>query len=129
MIEHEDNLIFDLLSQLLALALHDGIFAATIKDVAHIYTVPIPPHRKGIHLKIKKEKLDIPIFREPEHTPEGYRTSDDQPLKSRTWSRNIKRIGVRNGQELNLTQKVLRRGGINAINSKVTFCMDPRLYN
>lgn len=76
-------------------------------------------HRKGIHLKIKKEKLDIPIFREPEHTPESYRTSDNQPLKSRTWGRNIKRIGVRNGQEQSLTQKVLQYGGINAINSKV----------
>ncbi|KAE8139909.1 hypothetical protein BDV38DRAFT_269677 [Aspergillus pseudotamarii] len=116
-IEHEDNLIFDLLSQLLALALHDDIFAATIKDVSHIYTAPIPDHRKGIQLKIKRETLDIPVFREPEHTPEGYRTSDLRPLKSRTWSRIIKRIGVRSGQRHNLTQKVLRRGGRNAINN------------
>lgn len=103
-----------------------AFFLLLLKMWRHIYTVPIPPHRKGIHLKIKKEKLDIPIFREPEHTSEGYRTSDSQPLKSRTWGRNIKRIGVRNGQEQNLTQKVLRRGGINAINSKVVSCMDIR---
>ncbi|KAL4891317.1 hypothetical protein BDV59DRAFT_66820 [Aspergillus ambiguus] len=116
-IEHEDNPIFDLLSQLLSLAIHDDIFVATIKDESHIYTAPIPSHRKGIQLKIKREKLDIPIFREPEDTPEGYRTSDEQPLKSRTWSRYIKRIGVLNGQKHNLTQKVFRRGGINAINN------------
>ena len=90
MVEHEDNPIFDLLSQLLSLAIDDGIFVVTIKDEADIYTVPIPSHRRGIQMKIKKEKLDIPIFREPEHTAEGYRTSDTQPLKSRTWSRIIK---------------------------------------
>lgn len=117
MIEHEENLIFDLLSQLMALAFHDKIFVAMIKDIANIYTVPIPPHRKGIQLKVRREKLDIPVFREPRNTSQGYRTSDSEPLKSTTWSRNIKRIGVQAGQEQNLTQKVLRRGGINAINS------------
>ncbi|CAK47957.1 hypothetical protein M747DRAFT_243364 [Aspergillus niger ATCC 13496] len=116
-IKHEDNLIFDVLSQLLALAIHDDIFEATIQDVSHIYTVPIPDHRKGIQLKIKREKLNISVFREPERTPQDYRTSDSCPLKSKTWSRYVKRIGVRSGQEHNLTQKVFRRGAINAINN------------
>lgn len=71
-VEHEDNPIFDLLSQLLSLAIDDGIFVAMIKDKVDIYTVPIPSHRRGIQMKIKKEKLDIPIFCEPEHTAEGY---------------------------------------------------------
>ncbi|ODM15441.1 hypothetical protein SI65_09044 [Aspergillus cristatus] len=93
-IEHEDNPIFDLLSQLLSLAIDDGIFLATIKDEADIYTVPIPSHCRG------------------------YRTSNSQPLKSRTWSRIIKRIGIRAGQAQNLTQKVLRRGAIDAINNR-----------
>ncbi|KAE8386950.1 hypothetical protein BDV23DRAFT_196100 [Aspergillus alliaceus] len=117
-IEHEENLIFDLLSQLLALAWHDRIFAADHRDVEDIYTFPIPPHRRGMKLKVKSEYLDKPIFREPEHTSDGYRTSDSQPLKSQTWSRNLKRTGEKSGEEQNLTQKVLRRGGINAINNK-----------
>ncbi|PTU22249.1 hypothetical protein P175DRAFT_0490728 [Aspergillus ochraceoroseus IBT 24754] len=71
-IEHEENLIFDLLGQLMALAINDDIFVATMKDMADIYTVPIPAHRRGIQMKIKKDKLDILIFREPEHTAEGY---------------------------------------------------------
>lgn len=37
MVEHEDNPIFDLLSQLLSLAIDDGIFVATVKDEADIY--------------------------------------------------------------------------------------------
>jgi hypothetical protein len=118
-IEHEDNLIFDLLSQLLALALHDGIFAANIQDVKDIYTKRIPSHRRGLQLKIKSEWLDVPIFREPERTEEGYRTSSKIPLKAATSGRYLKRTGEQAGQERNLTQKYLRRGGINAINSRM----------
>lgn len=119
MIEHEDNLIFDLLSQLLSLAWHDGIFAPDIRDIEDIYTKQIPSHRRGMQLKIKREWLDVPIFREPERTDEGYRTSRSIPLKAATSGRYLKRTGEQSGQEKNLTQKVLRRGGINAINSKM----------
>jgi hypothetical protein len=62
MIEHEDNLLFDLLSQLLALAWDDGIFTTNFKDIEDIYTYPIPSHQWGMHLKIKREWLDILIF-------------------------------------------------------------------
>ncbi|KAL4801676.1 hypothetical protein BDV18DRAFT_167246 [Aspergillus unguis] len=117
-IEHEDNLHFDLLSQLLSLGIDDKIFEANIRDEADIYTVPIPGHRKGIQLKIKGKKLDLPIFREPELTDKGYRTSDKTPLKARTWARYIKRIGKKAGQKENLTQKEVRRGVINAINNQ-----------
>ncbi|KAF7139772.1 hypothetical protein CNMCM5793_008215 [Aspergillus hiratsukae] len=118
-IEHEDNLIFDLLSQLLSLALHDGIFAPDIRGIGDIYTKQIPSHRRGMQLKIRREWLDVPIFREPERTDEGYRTSRSIPLKAATSGRYLKRTGEQSGQEKNLTQKVLRRGGINAINSRI----------
>lgn len=111
--------MFDLLSQLLALALHDGIFAPDIQDVEDIYTKKIPPHRRGMQLKIKREWLDVPIFREPERTDEGYRTSSKIPMKAATEARYLKRNGEQSGQERNLTQKFLRRGGINAINSRM----------
>lgn len=109
--------MFDLLSQLLALGIDDDIFGPTIKDAADIYTVPIPDNRTALQLKIKREKLDLPIFREPEQTDEGYRTSGRVPLKARTWARYLKRIGKKAGQKENLTQKEVRRGAINAINS------------
>ncbi|KAH2953360.1 hypothetical protein KXW43_006711, partial [Aspergillus fumigatus] len=117
-IEHEDNLMFDLLSQLLALALHDDIFAPDIRGVEDIYTKKIPPHRRGMQLKIKRQWLDVPIFREPERTEEGYRTSKEKPMKAATEARYLKRNGEQSGQERNLTQKFLRRGGINAINNR-----------
>jgi hypothetical protein len=47
MIEHEDNLMFDLLSQLPALALHDDIFAPDIRGVEDIYTKKNPTSSKG----------------------------------------------------------------------------------
>jgi Protein of unknown function (DUF3435) len=70
-----------------------------------------------MQLKIKKGKLDIPIFREPERSAKEYRTLDDKSFKLRTWNRYVKRIGIKTGLEKNLTQKVLRRDIINAINS------------
>jgi hypothetical protein len=104
------------------MAMHDDIFDTDIfdadnKDIERIYQADIPYYKRGMQLKIKRDKLDMPIFREPERSAKGYRTSDDTPLKSSTWSRNVKRLGVKAGLEENLTQKVLRRGTINAINS------------
>jgi hypothetical protein len=99
------------------MAMHDDIFVADIKDIEQIYRAKIPYHKRGMQLKIKRDKLDLPIFREPERSEKGYRTSDDKPLKSRTWGRYVKRLGLKAGLEENLTQKVMRRGTINAINS------------
>jgi hypothetical protein len=117
-IEHEYNPLFDLLGQLLAMAIHDNVFVADVSDIEKIYRAKIPDHKRGMQLKIRRDKLDLPIFREPERSANGYRTSEDKPLKASTYSRNIKRLGVIGGLEENLTQKCLRRGTINAINSK-----------
>lgn len=116
-IEHEYNPLFDLLEQLLAMAMHDRIFVADIDDIERIYHAEIPYHKRGMQLKIKRERLDVLIFRQPERSEKGHRTSDKRPLKSRMWSRNVKRLELKAGLKENLTQKVLRRGAINAINS------------
>jgi hypothetical protein len=66
---HEENLvIFDLLSQLLALALHNDLFVFNIRDVADIYSAD--PTIGRVYPSEDQERvvgLDIPIFREPEH--------------------------------------------------------------
>jgi hypothetical protein len=117
-IEHEYNPLFDLLGQLLAMAIHDNVFVADVSDIEKIYRAKIPDHKRGMQLKIRRDKLDLPIFREPERSANEYRTSEDKPLKGSTYGRNIKRLGVIGGLEENLTQTFLRRGTINAINSK-----------
>jgi len=71
-----------------------------------------------MQLKIKKDKLDLSIFRQPERSVNGYRTSAVTPLKASTWSRYLRKLGEAAGFKRNLTQYAFRRGLINAINSK-----------
>jgi hypothetical protein len=104
------------------MAMHDNIFNIDIfnadnKDIERIYRAEIPYYKRGMQLKIKRDKLNMPIFRESKRSAKGYRTLDDKLFKVRTWSRNVKRLEVKAGLEENLTQKVLRRGIINAINN------------
>jgi hypothetical protein len=70
-----------------------------------------------MQLKIKKNKLNLPIFRELERSEKEYRISNDKPFKSRTWNRYVKRLKLKTELEEILTQKIIRRGIINAINS------------
>jgi Protein of unknown function (DUF3435) len=68
-------------------------FAAQFRGVKDIYQAIIPSHKAGMQLKIRKDKLDLPIFRQPERSVNGYRTSAKTPLKASTWSRYLKRLG------------------------------------
>lgn len=70
-----------------------------------------------MQLKIKKAKLDLSIFRQPERSVNGYRTSITIPLKASTWGRYLLKLGQAAGLKQNLTQYAFRRGLINAINS------------
>ncbi|OJD26669.1 hypothetical protein ACJ73_01952 [Blastomyces percursus] len=106
--------MFDLLGQLLAMAIKDGIFAADFKSLDDIYWHKIPEHRVGMQLKIKRKKLDIPLFREPEKTSTGWRTSI--PLKASTWSRILIYLGILAALAYSLTQYVFRRMVINVLN-------------
>lgn len=53
MIEQEDNLIYDLLSQLLSLVINDDIFVLVIKDKVDFYTAD-SIHWRGIQMKISE---------------------------------------------------------------------------
>jgi hypothetical protein len=89
------------------MAMHDDIFDTDIfntdnKNIERIYQADIPYYKRGMQLKIKRDKLNMPIFREPERSANGYQISDNKSLKARTWSRNVKRLGVKAGLEENL---------------------------
>jgi hypothetical protein len=69
------------------MAMHDNIFDTDIfdadnKDIERIYQAEIPYYKKDMQLKIKRDMLDLPIFRELKRSAKGYRTSNDKPLKS-----------------------------------------------
>ena len=69
------------------MALYDNIFDADFACLDDIYWHEIPAYKDGMELKVKGEKLDIPILQEPECTGTGYQTSDKIPLKVSTWAR------------------------------------------
>jgi hypothetical protein len=102
--------------------MHDNIFNIDIfnadnKNIEYIYRAEIPYHKKGMQLKIKKNILNLPIFRKPKRSAKGYRTLNNKSFKVRTWSRYIKRLKIKIRLKENLTQKILRRDTINAINN------------
>ncbi|EEH48737.2 uncharacterized protein PADG_04816 [Paracoccidioides brasiliensis Pb18] len=63
------------------MAIDDEIFAPEFEKLEDIYWYPISSYLGGMSLKIKAEMLDVPVFRQPERTGDGYRTSEETPLK------------------------------------------------
>lgn len=100
------------------MALYDRIFVAEFRNLDDIYWHEISADKGGMELKVKREKLDIPIFRQPERTDTGYRTSDTMPLKASTWARILREIGKLMGLLISLTQYYFRRTVINILNGQ-----------
>ncbi|QSS56097.1 hypothetical protein I7I53_04204 [Histoplasma capsulatum var. duboisii H88] len=117
-ISHNPEPLLDLLGHFLSIAIDDKIFTPEFEKLEDIYWYPIPSHLGGMNLKIKAEMLDVPVFRQPERTGSGYRTSERTPLKGSTWSSYLKHLGLMAGLKYGLTQYVWRRSLINAINNK-----------
>ncbi|KAG5296486.1 hypothetical protein I7I50_09670 [Histoplasma capsulatum G186AR] len=117
-ISHNPEPLLDLLGHFLSMAINDEIFAPEFEKLEDIYWYPIPLHLGGMNLKIKAEMLDVPVFRQPERTGSGYRTSERTPLKGSTWSGYLKHLGLMAGLKYGLTQYVWRRSLINTINNK-----------
>lgn len=112
------------------MAINDEIFAPEFEKLEDIYWYPIPLHLGGMNLKIKAEMLDVPVFRQPERTGSGYRTSERTPLKGSTWSGYLKHLGLMAGLKYGLTQYVWRRSLINTINSMCpTTLFGPLFYS
>jgi len=118
-VEREENPLLCLVDHLLFMALHDDVFVAeSTRDVSYIFRVKPPSVKKSLTLKIKADALDQPVFREPERVADEYRTSKTKPLRSSTWLRYLKRLGLKSGLKHSFTQYVARRGLVNAVNSK-----------
>jgi len=113
----DPNPLLDLVGHLFAMAIHDDIFVSEFQTIEQIYWAKIPSHKEGMEVKIKRKKLDLPVFRQPERSEKGYRTSDETPLKASTWSYYLKPLGRVAGLKRPLTQYVFRRTTINYLNS------------
>lgn len=129
-IEREDNPLLCLLDHLLHMALYDDVFAAeSLRDVSNIFRAKIPSGKKCLQLKMKRNALDIPVFREPGRAGDGYRTSPTKPLRSSTWLRYLRRLGRNSGLENSFTQYCARRGLVNAVNSKSILLLYPSTFS
>ena len=108
------------------MALYDNVFVAeSVRNISHIFGAKVPSGKRSLQLKMKRKVLDIPVFREPGRTADGYRTSPTQPLRSGTWLRYLRRLGRNSGLEQSFTQYCARRGLVNAVNSKSAFLSTP----
>ena len=111
--------MLNLVGHVVSLACHDEAFAAqSMQDIGQLYRIQIPPHKTSMTLKWKGEKLDLPIFRQPARSSNGYRTSPKEPLRAGTWNHYLKQLGLKTGLEHAFTQYVIRRANCNAINGK-----------
>ena len=90
----------------------------SLHNVSNIFRAEIPSGKKCLQLKIKRSKLDIPVFRAPGRAADGFRTSPTEPLRSSTWLRYLQGLGRRSGLEKSFTQYCARRGLVNAVNSE-----------
>jgi hypothetical protein len=124
----ENDPMFCILTHLLALAIHDQAFEveAFRTSPAKIFHCEIPLHKKCLALKWRAEILDNPIFRQPTKSTgvksaSVWSTPQTAPLKSSTWLRYLKRLGLNAGLEHPFTQYSIRRGALDAINGKLTF--------
>ena len=109
--------MFCVLDHLLSLAADDKAFEvdSIATNIANIFKCEIPNHKNSISLKWRDDILNKPIFRQPIRS---FRTSDTEPLRSGTWLRYLKRLGLNAGLEHPFTQYVIRRGLLNAVNGK-----------
>lgn len=124
---HQREPLFDLLEHLLSMAIRDKIFAANFKKLDDIYWHEIPPHKLSMKLKVRKECLNLSVFRQSEQTDKNYRISESTPLKSSTWVNNLSKLGLVAELKDNLTQYVFRRSLINIINSKSLHFIAPAI--
>ena len=113
--------MFCILDHLLSLAFHDKAFEvdSITTSVANIFRCEIPNHKNSISLRWRDDVLNKPIFRQPMRSFGVCGTSDSEPLRSGTWLRYLKRLGLNAGLEHPFTQYVIRRGLLNAVNGKL----------
>lgn len=112
----DDNPAFCIVSHFIALAFHDGAFAArglTSPDLLFDLSLT---NNKCTPIPWKEEKLSTPIFRPIEESGDEAHVSARQSLPYQTYHAWVKRLGEDLGFPEVLTTYCLRRATGNAIN-------------
>ncbi|OAA34045.1 hypothetical protein NOR_08702 [Metarhizium rileyi] len=92
-----DDLLFDAILHLLALALLDQAFEANVQTVQDVYKIRVLPARPSIEFNWRKEIRDKPIFRQAVANDGMARTSDTEALRYHTYLYYLQRLGLVTG--------------------------------
>ncbi|KJK84922.1 hypothetical protein H633G_11257 [Metarhizium anisopliae BRIP 53284] len=114
-----DDLLFDAVLHLLALAILDQAFEANIQTVQDFYKIKVRPPRRSLEFEWRKDISNKPIFRQAVPTSDGtVRTSDTEALRYHTYLYYLQRLGLVTGFMQILNPYCIRRGageGVEAV--------------
>ncbi|CEJ91512.1 Putative FluG domain-containing protein [[Torrubiella] hemipterigena] len=117
-----DDLLFDAVLHILALALLDRAFKSKIRTVHDFYKIKVPPPRHSLEFEWRVEILNVPIFRQAMLTSDGtIRTSDHEALRYHTYLYYLQRLGLVTGLMQILNPYCIRRGageGVEAVGTQ-----------
>jgi len=114
----DTNPVFCAISHIISLACDDDAFLAPDTTPGKVLTLGV---RKGLNCQAipwKEGMLDVPVFRGPEQTTQGFRTSPDEALIYGKYHDWVKRLGEETGFVQVMTTYCLRRATGNAINGE-----------
>ncbi|KAG0161261.1 hypothetical protein PDIDSM_8795 [Penicillium digitatum] len=108
---------FDIVMLVVAMAFLDGAFESKIRSIEDIFASRVEPPRYSLQLRFVKEKLNVPICRQPISTHCGISTHEIKPLKYHTYLYYLERLSFAVGIPRAMKPYDLRRGTGEAVES------------
>ncbi|CAG7936683.1 unnamed protein product [Penicillium nalgiovense] len=102
--------IFDVIALVLTMAILDDAFSANIHSVEDVFMARVSPPRRSVRLKFKKDKLNVPICRQPDSYYSGMTTHPMKPLRYHTYLYYLQRLSLSVGMIRAMKPYDLRRG-------------------
>lgn len=115
-----DDLLFNAVLHLLALAILDQAFKANIQTVQDFYKIKVRPPRRSLEFKWRKDISNKPIFRQAVPTSNGtVQTSNTEALRYHTYLYYLQRLGLITGFIQILNPYCIRRGAGEGVKGKM----------
>lgn len=112
---------FDIAMLVVAMAFLDGAFESKIRSIEGIFASRVESPRHSLQLRFVKEKLNLPICRQPISTHCGISTHEIKPLKYHTYLYYLERLSLAVGMPRAMKPYDLRRGTGEAVESKFPY--------
>ncbi|KAJ6057049.1 hypothetical protein N7460_000323 [Penicillium canescens] len=106
---------FDIVGLVVAMAFLDEAFESNIRSVEDIYATRVKSPRRSLNFKFVKEKLNVPICRQPESTSCGVSTHDVKPLRYHTYLYYLQLLSLAVGKPRAMKPYETRRGAGEAV--------------